>query len=222
LGGVIGVQATISVILLLGPTLVFGFMGKPTEMGIAAAAGAVAAAFVNIDKMERFKGAGFEAEMKHAVEEVYATRDALRQVARPLIAATLQILTKGDRWGGMDPHEKHIFRSDLERLAGDLDLAGDATLKAAHEDFFHYHIWDHFTDFARRVSKIDAIPTDIRQQLSQLANYSSADLPARERIESILGEHKDKLGQEERELLDDYLYYRDKRSLRRQEALRRE
>ena len=49
--------------MLLGISSVYGFMEKPTEMGLAVLAGALGLAFSNIDKISRFKGAGFEAEM---------------------------------------------------------------------------------------------------------------------------------------------------------------
>jgi len=39
-------------------------MAMPTEMGLAILAGALGLAFVNIDKISKFKGAGFEAEMR--------------------------------------------------------------------------------------------------------------------------------------------------------------
>jgi len=43
---------------------VYGFIGQTTEMGLAMVAGAIGLAFANLDKIARFKGAGFEAEMK--------------------------------------------------------------------------------------------------------------------------------------------------------------
>lgn len=51
---------TISVILVVGPALIFGMFGRPAEMGLAVVAGAIAAAIINIDRIQRFKGDGFE------------------------------------------------------------------------------------------------------------------------------------------------------------------
>ena len=53
----------ISYIVLLGISSTYGFMGMPAEMGLSVLAGALGLAFSNIDKIARFKGAGFEAEM---------------------------------------------------------------------------------------------------------------------------------------------------------------
>ncbi|CAF1850276.1 hypothetical protein [Bacillus subtilis] len=84
-----------SLILIMVPTLIFGFMGKPTEMGIAALTGAVASAFINLEKFSSFKGAGFEAELRkveNVVSEAYATLNNLKQVAKPLLEVSLQTL----------------------------------------------------------------------------------------------------------------------------------
>jgi hypothetical protein len=69
-------------VVVIVPGFILGLLGKPTEMGFAIAAGGIAAAFINLDKIQRFKGAGFEAEMKKAVEEVYATTENVRQIIK--------------------------------------------------------------------------------------------------------------------------------------------
>lgn len=75
------VKNLISFIVIVVPSLYFGYLGKTVEMGLAIVSGAIAAAFLNIDKFSRFKGAGFEAEMRQAVkEEFYATIDQLKQI----------------------------------------------------------------------------------------------------------------------------------------------
>ena len=50
--------------VLLGGSILFGLIGRPTEMGLSIAAGFIGLAFANIEKISRFKGAGFEAEMR--------------------------------------------------------------------------------------------------------------------------------------------------------------
>ncbi len=64
------------VVLLLGSTL-FGVFGKPTEMGLAIVAGCLSLAFANLDKVAKFKGAGFEAEMRDKVEEMEGKVDTI-------------------------------------------------------------------------------------------------------------------------------------------------
>lgn len=58
--------------VLLGGPIVFGALGKSTEAGICVVAGAIGLAFINIDKIKRFKGGGFEAEMKEQLEAMVA------------------------------------------------------------------------------------------------------------------------------------------------------
>jgi hypothetical protein len=49
--------------MLLVISTIYGFMSMATEMGLAILAGALGLAFSNLDKISKFKGAGFEAEM---------------------------------------------------------------------------------------------------------------------------------------------------------------
>lgn len=51
-------------ITLFGVSAALGFFGRPAEMGLSVLAGAIGLAFSNIDKISKFKGAGFEAEMR--------------------------------------------------------------------------------------------------------------------------------------------------------------
>ena len=57
-------------VMLFGISTLFGILGRPAEMGLAVVAGALGLAFANIDKISRFKGAGFEAEMREKIEAV--------------------------------------------------------------------------------------------------------------------------------------------------------
>lgn len=57
--------------MLLGISTAYGFMGLTGEMGLSILAGSIGLAFSNIDKISKFKGAGFEAEMNmvHSIIE---------------------------------------------------------------------------------------------------------------------------------------------------------
>ena len=63
------VQFAAYLILLVG-TMVFGFMGRPAEMGLAIVVSAFALVFADLERFKRFKGAGFEAELKEQVEAI--------------------------------------------------------------------------------------------------------------------------------------------------------
>ncbi len=119
-------------LLTLSLAVMFGVMGKPTEMGFIIVAGAIALAFLNIDKIQRFKGAGFEAEMKRAVEEANATIEQLREVAATSSEAILTDLMAGNFMSGttlkkrLDLHDQLI--SNLKDIG-----ASEKQIKKADE-----------------------------------------------------------------------------------------
>lgn len=56
--------------VMLGVSVIFGFMGYAAEMALAIVAGAIAFAFANIDRFSKIKGAGFEAELREKIQAV--------------------------------------------------------------------------------------------------------------------------------------------------------
>lgn len=79
--------SVMSSLSLFGISSVLGFLDKPTEMGLSILAGSLGFAFVNIDKISKFKGAGFEAEIReqHVAEAVVTAQtdeiDRLKSIA---------------------------------------------------------------------------------------------------------------------------------------------
>lgn len=69
------------VITLVIVPILLGIFRTPKEMAIAAAAISVALAFANLDKLESFRAAFFEAKVKTAVKEAYAAIDQLKELA---------------------------------------------------------------------------------------------------------------------------------------------
>lgn len=61
-----------SFIVLIGAPVVLGAFGKPAEAGVCVVAGALGLAFTNLHRFKRFKGGGFEAEMKEQFEAMIA------------------------------------------------------------------------------------------------------------------------------------------------------
>jgi len=58
----------------------FGVAGKSSEMAIATVAIALALSFANIERFVRFKGLGFEAELRTVVEKAYAAIAELKEL----------------------------------------------------------------------------------------------------------------------------------------------
>lgn len=215
-------KSLISAIIVLLPACAFGLLRMPTEMGLAIVAGAIAAAFLNLDRIERFRfrGAGFKAEMKRVVEEAYATIESLKALAKPLVLSTLNILTFSGRWGGMDLHQTHELAEGLERVAKSLSLH-DKDLESAKEMFYRYHVWDHYTEFIDAISKEEDTDDSVKDRLAALRNYESTDYPSEELIVRMLGHAAESVSPETKETLADYLYYLKERRLRRNASLPR-
>ena len=79
-------------LIIIVPATLLGFWGKKTGMWSIVVAGATVLTFANIDKIQRFKIAGIEAEMRKAVQEANATIEQLRSVATTSARATITSL----------------------------------------------------------------------------------------------------------------------------------
>jgi DNA-directed RNA polymerase subunit F len=212
------IDKLILILVILGPGLVFGFMGKPTEMGIAITAGAVTAAFMNLDKFQKFKGVGFEAEMKiqKAVDEAYATIDNLKELVSPLIISVIETLTYAGRWGGMDAHQKHKLKNELSKTL-DLLSIKSTEVDQAVKIFHRYHTWDHFNKINDEIRNLSDITDESKKELKDIKSYKSDNYPSKENILSILGDFQQ--SENFNNILDDYDYYLKNKSLRRVETL---
>ena len=82
--------------MLLG-VAVFGYLDKVAAATVTVLAGAIGMAFANLDKIELFKGAGFEARMRKAVEDAYATTDSLRSLALVMAEVVAGVLAVENR-----------------------------------------------------------------------------------------------------------------------------
>ena len=123
-------------IVLLGVSTVLGFLGMPTEMGIAVLAGALGLAFSNIDKISKFKGAGFEAEMnmvqsfiENQTEPTLEQEEEAKQKADllPIENRVLKSLQKSGytwRYAKTVAHEVSQSTSDTESILSTLMSRG--------------------------------------------------------------------------------------------------
>ncbi len=66
----INIPKILSYAALLAVSSVLGVLGKAPEMALSIVAGAIGLAFTNIDKIAKFKGAGFEAEMRNQLTAI--------------------------------------------------------------------------------------------------------------------------------------------------------
>ena len=198
-------KAVFSMCIVVIPALIFGYLKQPTEMGLAIVAGAIGACFLNLDRIQRFRGAGFEAEMQRAVEEAYATINNLKEVAKPLILSTLQILTFNGRWGGIHSQEEHNIKGQLDSICKSLSL-DDKDIQSASEQFHRYNSWDHYGLFVEALSN-QKIDSDKIKKLSKFKDYKSCIFPSEEDILVILESPIEQLDLEVQDRFKDYLFY---------------
>lgn len=109
---VMAVNALASLILI-SLAMLLALLDKTTAMGIIVAAGALCIAFLNLDRFQSFKGAGFEAEMKRVVDEAYASIDEVRNIAVDMSEATLSALGSGLFISGMKLEQRVRLRNQL-------------------------------------------------------------------------------------------------------------
>jgi len=89
----------LSGLMMFGVSTLLGLLDKPTEMGLAIAAGALGFAFGNIEIIEMLKGPGFEARMRErkAAESVVAEQtdnaEHLKSLAFQITAPRQQIMS---------------------------------------------------------------------------------------------------------------------------------
>lgn len=210
------IKIIIPTIAIFIPSLIFGFIGKPTEMGLAIVAGSLTIAFVNIDKIESFKSGVFEAkmkEMKKVVDEAYATIDNLKEISIPLIISTLNTITYLGRLGGIGLSQKHNLKNDIEGLIKKFDIK-DEKVKDILEDFYKQHTWDMFQYFTSEFLGGKSDMNEKNEKLNLMFDRKSTNYPSKEDILKALNVNENNLIEIEKEKLEDYLYYRANRKLR--------
>jgi hypothetical protein len=103
------------------PTL-FGVFRLPKEMAVATTAIALALAFANLDKFVKFKGAGFEAELRTVVDKAYAAIDQLKDLGLSLSAPIVDELALSGRMLQYMPLKYKLQR--VEKISTTLKALG--------------------------------------------------------------------------------------------------
>ena len=145
---------TIGRIILIGSIFIFGLKKMPVEMGIAVTGSLVFLAFSNLDKFSKFKGAGFEAELKDTVKEANATIENLKTITIPLMITTIDILAKNGRWTS----SKNIFKNnhdlynDLSEIQKSFKIKNNK-LESAKNSYVFIHAWDMINKLTGEIEK---------------------------------------------------------------------
>lgn len=211
----------ISFILMFSGVAVFGYMENTAALSASIIAGAIGMAFANIDKMEHFKGAGFEAHMKKAVEEAYATTKSLRDLGCLVAEAISAIMAVENKFAGLGWDRKLNIKNKIDHLLRESGLEENKIYEASAL-FDEYLKYDHARKIVSAITQEASIPVDIRQEAEKLIDFSkSADIG--ETYTAPPAEFKRFIETNEinsnsvEESIKDYEYYLNKNSLRRTE-----
>ena len=161
-GGAIEIQALrgimsiflniVGFIVLIVSVFVFGLKGMAAEMGIAVAASGIFLAFANLDKFSEFKGAGFEAKLREAVDEANATIENLKEVASPLIKTNLFALAKAGRISDDAFDKSHDLFDQLAELQSKIGLDGQ-DLEKSKASYLNIHAWDMVSELSGNIER---------------------------------------------------------------------
>jgi hypothetical protein len=139
-------------ILLVASVFVFGLKGMAAEMGIAVTASGIFLAFANLDKFSEFKGAGFEAKLREAVNEANATIDNLKEVAKPLIKTNLFALAKAGRFSEGAFNKNHDVYDQLAELQCKIGIEGQ-DLEKSKSSYLNIHAWDMVSELSGNIER---------------------------------------------------------------------
>ena len=203
-----------------------GVMGKPTEMGLIIAACYISIAFLNLDRIQKFKGAGFEAEMKQAVEEAHATVEQLRTLAATSTESTLSTLMSGNFFDGTTLDHRLAMHDKLVECLQHLGVSQKQIGKARHMwnkgvgVIYHRGIRNALADRKEKnIVNPDATPerTAAAKEFQELLNFKRWDAPSSQEMRAFI-QAKGLLTEEISELLSDYAYFEQTGDIKRRDV----
>lgn len=196
-------------LIIIVPATLLGFWGKKTGMRWIVVGGTIVLFFANIDKIQRFKIAGIEAEMKKAVKEANATIEQLRNVATTSAKATITSLMAGNFIKGitlknrLELHDQLI--SNLEKIS-----ASKQQIEEADE------MWKRGVGVIYHRGIRAKLVHPAAQEFQDLLKFDEWKAPSSGKIENFI-ESKGLMNQELKDLIDDYKYFESTGTIRRKE-----
>lgn len=108
----------IIILLIMGPTLFFGFIDKPTIMGLSLIAGALTAMMLNLEKFKSFKAGNIEAQLREvesSLNDALATIDELKEMSEPLMNYTMVNILRGHTFFGLPPEDREKLYIEIRK-----------------------------------------------------------------------------------------------------------
>lgn len=189
----------------------FGIFGKPTEMGMAVVAGCLLAAFLNLELFESFKGGGFEATLRKAVDEAYATIEKLQDVAAALAEPIVVATTMNGRMFQYVPMKSKV--EQIQEIEASLLAIGVSEDRASDVTRFFYRAveHDHVSKLLHHIEQQNDAPASLMTEVATLKE----DFVAEVDLQALLNKFEWELTGEGQELLADLETFRKTHKIRR-------
>jgi hypothetical protein len=190
----------------------FGFLEKAGIMTASILAGCLILAFAYIDKVKKFKGAGFEAEMREAINEAYATIEKLQDVAVMLSEPIVTEVTMHKRMMQYIPL-KYRFEQikEIESSLRNLGVAKEKINKTT-EFFYSVYRGDHIKKVVYAIIQDPNAPDTLKANLEK---YKEGEIPVEFNIAQLVSNSDYRPNNEVTELVKDFEHYDKERTFRR-------
>lgn len=192
--------------------IAFGVMDKAVSMTASILAGCLILAFAYIDKIKKFKGAGFEAELRDAVSEAYATIEKLQHIAVKLSEPIVTEVTMQNRLLSYIPLKYRYEQiKEIERSLHDLGIKEEEIQKTT--EFFYSAYWeDHINKVAQAIICDKYSPNELKEKMEA---YENRDIPKELNIADVIASYEYTPSDEISELIKDAEHFEKEKSFRR-------
>jgi len=199
---------------------IFGYLDKTTAMGLSIALGAIGMAFSHIDKIKRFKGASFEAEMKEVVSEAYATIEQMKYLAALIGEFAFTFIQGEGRAGGIEPNIKIDLDIKIVSLLEKIGLSKEQIINAKEHSnryILHDHVYHIFRVLEREnINKelTKKLTDELEDTMQSIVRNKNNSLIDPKELRKYLKQHN-AITQNIGILLDDLEYFYNNKKLRR-------
>lgn len=160
-----------SFLFLIAASATFGYQENFWAMGLSVVPGALGMAFSRLEMFTRIKGAGFEADLRRAVDEAYATTSSVKELAAELTKAINAIIGGEGRWGGMGIERKLQIIETIDQTLRKIGL-DEKEITRTHHIFDKYLEWDHGLAIANQLQKNQPSNNELRKELGTLHDHT--------------------------------------------------
>lgn len=201
----------ILIVALVVVPLGFGRFSMPTEMALSVVAISLALCFTNLDKFAEFKGAGFEAKLKKAVDKTYAAIDELKELALSLSAPIVDGLAISGRMMQYIPIKDKLERVEkIKATLKKLGASGDEINEACSTIYERIQ-----NDYLERILR--SLKEGNEQNLSLFDDFENWKLDDwdLERIEKFISTNSLTQNDETKEWIKDFKYFLTHKKIRK-------